>query len=99
MPLDEATLALVRAHMRNVKVPSHGDKVYKDECMFSYDTPESPGGLYINLTTFQAYGEEFLGLDHQRSGGRLYLHEKWTRVPLPEDAEAPGTLGVGAQGG
>jgi hypothetical protein len=22
--------------------------------MFSFDTPESPGGLYINLSTFQA---------------------------------------------
>jgi ubiquitin carboxyl-terminal hydrolase 5/13 len=25
----------------------------QDECQFCYDSPESPGGLYINLSTFQ----------------------------------------------
>ncbi len=31
----------------------HPFQVYKDECMFSYDSPESPGGLYVNLNTLQ----------------------------------------------
>jgi uncharacterized UBP type Zn finger protein len=51
--VEESTLALVRQHMRGVRVPSHGDKVHKEECMYSFDTPESPGGLYISLSTFQ----------------------------------------------
>ena len=46
-------MSAVRAHMRGLKAPGHHDKVYKDECMFSFSTPESPGGLYINLRTFQ----------------------------------------------
>ena len=49
----ESVLALVRAGMRDLKAPGHYDKVYKEECMFSFDTPESPGGLFINLRTYQ----------------------------------------------
>ena len=52
MSLDEV-LADVRAHMRGLKPPGHFDKVYKEECQFCFDTPESPGGLFINLKTFQ----------------------------------------------
>lgn len=51
--VDEAALAAVRAHMKSVRIPGFHDKVYKDECMFSYDDPESPGGLYVNLATLQ----------------------------------------------
>lgn len=28
-------------------------QVYKDECMFCFASPQTPGGLYINLTTHQ----------------------------------------------
>ena len=48
--------------------------------MFSYATPLSQGGLYINLNTFQAYGEEYVALDLQRTSTRLYLHETWHKV-------------------
>jgi hypothetical protein len=48
----EEVLQKVRAGMRGLKPPGHYDKVYKEECMFSYQTPEAPGGLYVNLKTF-----------------------------------------------
>ncbi|GIL53163.1 hypothetical protein Vafri_8845 [Volvox africanus] len=83
-PVDEATLVRIRQHMHAVRVPSYADKVYKDECMFTYDSPESPGGLYVNLTTFQAFGQEMVGLDQRRTGGALYLRLRHTRVPLPK---------------
>lgn len=51
--VDEGVLQAVRAAMRGLKVAGPHDRVYKDECAFSFDTPESPGGLYVNLTTFQ----------------------------------------------
>lgn len=51
--VDESVLQRVRAHMKGLKAPSLADKVYKDECMFTFDTAESPGGLYINLHTYQ----------------------------------------------
>lgn len=52
-PVDEALLDRVRQGMRGLKAPGHYDKVYKEECMYSFDTPFSPGGLYVNLRTFQ----------------------------------------------
>ncbi len=51
--MNEDTLTAVRAGMRGLKPPGHYEKVFKDECMFSFDSPESPGGIYINLKTFQ----------------------------------------------
>lgn len=47
---------------------------------FCFATPESPGGLYINLSTFQAFDEEHVDLDQERTGAVLYLHEKAHRV-------------------
>ncbi|GLI59780.1 hypothetical protein VaNZ11_001743 [Volvox africanus] len=83
-PVDEAALVRVRQQMHAVRVPLYGDKVYKDECMFTYDSPESPGGLYVNLTTFQGFGQEMVELDQRRTGGVLYLHLRHKRVPLPK---------------
>ncbi|KAL4439029.1 hypothetical protein ABPG77_006966 [Micractinium sp. CCAP 211/92] len=102
--MDEAVLDQVRAHMRNVKTPSHYDRVYKDECMFCFATAESPGGLYINLTTHQAFDEEHVALDQERSGAALYLHQQARRVPLSEEerreAEArPEKMAIGVEGG
>lgn len=50
--------------------------------MFSYDTPLSPGGLYISLVSWQSFGEEFLNLDHERTGNSIYLHEKAWKVAV-----------------
>lgn len=58
-------------------------QVYKDECMFSFATPLSTGGLYVNLATWQAYSAAFVGLDHERTGNALYLWEEWHKVRPP----------------
>ncbi|BDA47746.1 Ubiquitin carboxyl-terminal hydrolase 5 [Coccomyxa sp. Obi] len=106
MALDETTLEVVRAAMRQKtpKVPGTFDKVHKEECTFSFDTPLSPGGLYVNLFTWQSYGEDYVLLDHERTGNRLYLHQQWHKVPLPEDEKAgleakPEKLAIGGDGG
>lgn len=52
-PPPAAVLDAVRAGMRGLRPPSHHDKVYKDECMYSFDSPESPGGLFVNLRSYQ----------------------------------------------
>jgi len=31
----------------------------QDECVFSFDTPLSPGGLYVNLASFHGLGLGF----------------------------------------
>ena len=39
-------------------VPSSSSvRVHKDECVYSFDTPFSPGGLYVNLSTWQVRWE------------------------------------------
>jgi ubiquitin carboxyl-terminal hydrolase 5/13 len=53
MAVPEDVLDKVRLGMRGLKAPGHYDKVYKNECMYTFDTPESPGGLYVNLKTWQ----------------------------------------------
>jgi hypothetical protein len=82
--VDESTLEVVRAAMRASppRVPGPRDHVHKDECAFSFDTPLSPGGVYISLVSWQAYGSDYVALDHECTGCQLYLHEQWTRVRL-----------------
>lgn len=85
MAEDEATLEVIRAAMRHKtpKVPGAYDRVHKEECAFSFDTPLSPGGLFVNLSSWQSYGEEYVLLDYQRSNNRLYLHQQWHKVFSP----------------
>lgn len=78
--VDEQVLDQIRQKMKSVKVPGHYDKVYKDECMFSYATSESKGGLYINMTTHQSFSDDYVDLDFKRNGNALYLHETAYRV-------------------
>ncbi|CAM9999636.1 unnamed protein product [Pylaiella littoralis] len=89
--VSEELLGLVRPNFSKVKTPSTYDKVYKDECMFSFDTPFSPGGLYVSLSNWQGFGREFLGLAVERGAGCLYVHQAWKRVPKP--------VGAGKDGG
>ncbi|WIA38798.1 hypothetical protein OEZ86_002085 [Tetradesmus obliquus] len=112
MAVAEDVLDKVRAGMRGLQAPGHFDKVYKNECMYSYDTPESPGGLYVNLKTWQGFGEDYVELDQRKTGSTLYLHLLWKRVPIPEDelaaaaaaaaadaASKPTKLALGTEGG
>jgi len=72
-----------------VKVPTTNDKVYKDECMFSFGNARDDHGVYVNLKTFQCFAPDFLELDRSRSGGQhLYLHVKWDRVLKDEFKDA-----------
>ena len=81
------------------------DKVCNDECAFSFDTPLSPDGVYVSLKSYQAYGAHYVDLDHERTGNRLYVHVKHTRVAKPPPTEeekaaaAPTKLGIGVAGG
>lgn len=94
--------------MSSVKVPSRHDRVYKDECMFSFDTPESPGGLFTSLTTWQSFGTDYVDADFERTNNPLYLKQVWKRVALPEDPKddqgmenspAPTKMAIGVEGG
>ena len=60
--MEEALLSRVRVAMRSVRVAGHHDKVHKEECAYSFDSPESSGGIYVNLSTFQVHATVALGM-------------------------------------
>lgn len=86
-----------------MQVPAFGDRVRKTECVLSFDTPESPAGLFVSLKDFQGYGADFVQLNSDRTGSKLYLNIKWTKIPKPapspEEAAAPTKLAIGVEGG
>ena len=81
--VSEDELKLVRKQMSTVRAPAHYDRVFKDECQFSFDTALSPDGLYVNMNSWQAFGSEYVRIDSKKSGQQLYLHELWHKVFLP----------------
>ena len=86
--MDETQLSTVRASFDHIKCPTEYDAVLKDQCIFSFDTPFSDGGLFVNLSTWQGFGEHFLAHDHGRTQQPLYLHCAYKQVPVAADAGA-----------
>lgn len=70
----------IAGNASKAKTAGHYDKVWKDDCMLCFRSPLSPGGLYVNLATFEGFCRHHVGLDQARSGGVLYLHIKQTKV-------------------
>ena len=105
--MDESFLASVRAAMPSVRKPGPRDVVYKDECVFSFDTPFSRGGLYVNLSTLRGVGADHLRLDRARTGNALYLHLKFVKRKKASDESTstetkdttPTRMAIGVDGG
>ncbi|KAF0774492.1 hypothetical protein AaE_001807, partial [Aphanomyces astaci] len=57
-----------------VKVAKDSSAVYKEECVLSFDSPFTPGGLYTNLSTFESFGDLHLADDIARTKQQVYLH-------------------------
>lgn len=96
-------LPLLRNEMGKMRIPHHHDKVYKDECVYSFDSPYSDSGLFVNTINFNGVGERFLKHDSRVSGCKVYLHQKWTQVPHvrseEEKSNEPTKLAIGVEGG
>ncbi|XP_018615074.1 ubiquitin carboxyl-terminal hydrolase 13 isoform X1 [Scleropages formosus] len=69
---------LLVPYMPTIKVPKTGDRVYKDECVFSFDSPESEGGLYVCMNTFLGFGREHVERHYRKTGQSVYMHLKRT---------------------
>lgn len=63
-----------------LKKPTKGNNIWKEECAFSFATPFSKNGLFLNLQTFQSFSEAFIGLDHDRTGNTLYLNMRFEKI-------------------
>ena len=51
---------IMNDRFQNVRVPTVDDNVYKDECLYSFDNPESEHGLFICMSTFYGLGKDHL---------------------------------------
>eukprot|EP00667_Euglena_gracilis_P003368 EG_transcript_3375 len=99
--MDPSILDSIRAHMPKVVLPAAFTTVYNDQCMFSFDTPFSSGGLFVNMTTHHGFGEDFVELDHKRTNCGLYVHLRWRRVRKEKKVESSdiSKLAIGVEGG
>ncbi|XP_055977815.1 ubiquitin carboxyl-terminal hydrolase 13 isoform X3 [Sorex fumeus] len=67
---------LLLPHLPRIRVPRSGDRVYKSECAFSYDSPNSEGGLYVCMNTFLAFGREHVERHFRKTGQSVYMYLK-----------------------
>lgn len=100
----EAELDAIRAAMREIRSPSAYDRVFNDECLFSFHSPFSPSGLFVSLHSFQGFGADYVALDQEKAGKpRLYVHAKWTKVakePSSSSSDQPPTkMAIGVEQG
>jgi hypothetical protein len=89
----------VEAFAARLPVASGDQPVFKDECLFGFDTPEAEGGLFLNLATLYSVGRGFLDLDAAKTGTPFYLHQKWVKVPKAEDDGEAAAAAAGGGGG
>ncbi|CAL5200801.1 unnamed protein product [Lathyrus oleraceus] len=92
---------LLRSNLSRVRIPEPTNRVYKQECCLSFDTPISDGGLFIDMFTFLAFGKDYVGWNFEKTGNPVYLHVKKTKKLVPEDrpSKKPTLLAIGVDGG
>ncbi|XP_014477769.1 PREDICTED: ubiquitin carboxyl-terminal hydrolase 5 [Dinoponera quadriceps] len=92
-------------HLGKIRIPRPGDKIYKDECVYSFDTPDTPTGLYVSLTTFVGLGQDHVLRYHRQTGNPIFLHIKRTKKEIPPAQQGDGPekkitrLAIGTAGG
>jgi ubiquitin carboxyl-terminal hydrolase 5/13 len=79
-----------RPHMGACRTPSAYDKVYNDECVYSFETPYSEDGIYVSLSNWQGVGPAWLSNHAEKTGSRIYVHIKKRRVPKLPTVNEPG---------
>lgn len=76
---------LLKPHFQCIRIPQTGDKVFKDECAFCFDTPESTKGLYICLNTFVGLGHDHLENYVNKTGNKVFLHLLKIKHAIPQE--------------
>ncbi|CAH1396675.1 unnamed protein product [Nezara viridula] len=100
----ESAIAGLTPHLSKIKIPTSSDKVYKDECVYSFDSPDSETGLYVCLQTFIGVGKDFVLRHFKRTGSAVYLHLLRDRIEK-ENKQGDGPerkvtkLAIGIEGG
>ena len=96
-------LGKIRAGLSKIRVPAFGDRVRKVECVYSFDTPESPAGLFVSMNNFQGLSADYVDMEYGRSASPLFLNIKWKKIPKPiqpeEEKPEVSKLAIGVEGG
>ncbi|KAF8414013.1 hypothetical protein HHK36_002011 [Tetracentron sinense] len=94
-------MELLRSNLSRVRIPEPTNRIYKQECCISFDTPRSEGGLFIDMNSFLAFGKDCVGWNFEKTGNPVYLHIKQTRKMVSEDRplKKPTLLAIGVDGG
>ncbi|KAG9452804.1 hypothetical protein H6P81_005708 [Aristolochia fimbriata] len=94
-------MELLRSNLSRVRIPEPTNRIYKQECCISFDTPRSEGGLFVDMSSFLAFGREYVEWNYRKTGNPVYLNIKQTKKPEPEDRplKKPTLLAIGLEGG
>ncbi|CAO1382523.1 unnamed protein product [Diamesa serratosioi] len=100
-------MELLTNYVNQIKVPSQFDNVFSEECVFSYDSPETETGLYVSLTTFLGFGEDYVEEYYKKTKNAVFLHIKRSKTEIQENKdeseEGPDKkitrLAIGLEGG
>jgi hypothetical protein len=47
-------------------MPGFNERVRKVECVYSFDTPESPEGLFVSMSNFQGLSAHYIDMEFAR---------------------------------
>ncbi|XP_026327826.1 ubiquitin carboxyl-terminal hydrolase 5 [Hyposmocoma kahamanoa] len=101
-----ANTDLLTPHLPKIKIPAPNQLIYKDECVYSFDNPESETGLYVSLTSFLGFGRNYVEQYFQKTGNAVYLHIRREKKPMPEPEKTGDgpekkitRLAIGVEGG
>ncbi|KAK0162621.1 hypothetical protein PV327_006386 [Microctonus hyperodae] len=91
-------------HLNTIKIPQRDDKIYKDECIYCFDTPDSSSGLFVSLTTFHGLSRDHIEQYFRKTNHPVFLNIKRTKQVLSEEAiDGPAKkitrLAIGEPGG
>nr|CAG4646818.1 EOG090X0181 [Megafenestra aurita] len=102
---DSNIIEALKPHLSSIRTPVAGDKVFKDQCAFSFDSPESETGLYVCLNTFMGFGKNHVECYVNKTGNKVFLHLRKIRHLIPpeknelEPEKKITRLAIGIEGG
>ena len=70
---------IIEKYTNFVQIANENNKIYKDECVYSFNTSEHDDGLYVCLNTFIRVSREFQELHFRKTQSHLYLRIKTKR--------------------
>ncbi|KAA3670699.1 ubiquitin carboxyl-terminal hydrolase 5/13 [Paragonimus westermani] len=86
----------------HIRIPSTEDKIFKDECIFSFETPDLADGVFICMRSFLAIGPKLVKKYAAVTGCSVFLQYKIKKEFKKRDQNIdprPVKLALGVPGG